>query len=58
MYWLFAITGTTFSLMAGIGFLILMGVVVNNGIVSVDAAPGGGCIFTFTLNVLQEAGVS
>ena len=36
MYWLFAITGTTFSLMAGIGFLILMGVVVNNGIVMVE----------------------
>ncbi|MBK6729159.1 MAG: efflux RND transporter permease subunit [Xanthomonadales bacterium] len=36
MYWLFALTGTTFSLMAGIGFLILMGVVVNNGIVMVE----------------------
>ncbi|MEM7433000.1 MAG: efflux RND transporter permease subunit [Pseudomonadota bacterium] len=32
----FAATGTTFSLMAMIGILILIGVVVNNGIVLVD----------------------
>jgi HAE1 family hydrophobic/amphiphilic exporter-1 len=32
----FAITGTTFSFMAMIGILILIGVVVNNGIVLVD----------------------
>lgn len=32
----FAITGTTFTVMAGIGMLILIGVVVNNGIVLVD----------------------
>ncbi len=36
IYWLFALTGTTFSLMASIGVLILMGVVVNNGIVMVE----------------------
>jgi hydrophobic/amphiphilic exporter-1 (mainly G- bacteria), HAE1 family len=36
IYWLFAITGTYFSLMAWIGVLILMGVVVNNGIVMVE----------------------
>jgi HAE1 family hydrophobic/amphiphilic exporter-1 len=47
MYWLFAITGTTFSLMAGIGFLILMGVVVNNGIVMVEH-----------INQLREEGLS
>ena len=33
VYWLFWLTGTTFSFMAMIGVLILMGIVVNNGIV-------------------------
>ena len=32
----FAVTGTTFSFMASIGIMILIGVVVNNGIVLVD----------------------
>jgi HAE1 family hydrophobic/amphiphilic exporter-1 len=32
----FALTGTKFAIMAGIGVLILMGVVVNNGIVLID----------------------
>ena len=32
----FAITGTTFNVMAGIGAMILIGVVVNNGIVLID----------------------
>ena len=32
----FAVTGTTFSFMATIGIMILIGVVVNNGIVLVD----------------------
>ena len=36
VYWFFLLTGTTFSLMAMIGILILIGVVVNNGIVLVD----------------------
>lgn len=36
VYWFFAITGTTFSFMATIGILILIGVVVNNGIVLID----------------------
>lgn len=36
IYWLFWITGTAFDLMAFIGLLILMGVVVNNGIVMVE----------------------
>ncbi len=36
VWWFFLITGTTFSLMAWIGILILMGVVVNNGIVLID----------------------
>jgi HAE1 family hydrophobic/amphiphilic exporter-1 len=36
VWWFFFITGTTFSIMAWIGILILMGVVVNNGIVLVD----------------------
>lgn len=33
VFWMFWLTGTTFSFMAMIGILILMGVVVNNGIV-------------------------
>lgn len=33
MFWLFALTGTTLTVMAMIGILVLMGVVVNNGIV-------------------------
>ena len=36
VYWFFLITGTTFTLMAMIGILILIGVVVNNGIVMID----------------------
>lgn len=36
VWWFFMITGTIFSLMAWIGVLILMGVVVNNGIVLID----------------------
>jgi HAE1 family hydrophobic/amphiphilic exporter-1 len=36
VFWFFAITQTTFSLMAMIGILILMGVVVNNGVVMID----------------------
>jgi len=36
VYWFFLITGTDFSLMAMIGILILIGVVVNNGIVLID----------------------
>jgi len=34
--WALAITGTSFNLMAQIGLLILMGIVVNNGIVLLD----------------------
>ncbi|MFN2441539.1 MAG: efflux RND transporter permease subunit [Thermoanaerobaculia bacterium] len=34
--WMLAITGTPFNLMAQIGLLILMGIVVNNGIVLLD----------------------
>ncbi|MGQ0619791.1 MAG: efflux RND transporter permease subunit [Panacagrimonas sp.] len=36
VYWFFLATGTDFSFMAMIGMLVLMGVVVNNGIVLVD----------------------
>jgi len=36
VYWFFLVTGTTFTLMAMIGILILIGVVVNNGIVLID----------------------
>ncbi|MFB0564276.1 MAG: efflux RND transporter permease subunit [Candidatus Aminicenantaceae bacterium] len=36
VWWFFLFTGTTFSLMAWIGVLILIGVVVNNGIVLID----------------------
>jgi hydrophobic/amphiphilic exporter-1 (mainly G- bacteria), HAE1 family len=35
VFWLFWLSGTTFSIMAFIGILILMGVVVNNGIVMI-----------------------
>jgi len=34
--WMLAVTGTPFNLMAQIGILILMGIVVNNGIVLLD----------------------
>jgi HAE1 family hydrophobic/amphiphilic exporter-1 len=36
VFWLFWLTGTTFSIMAAIGVLVLMGVVVNNGIVMIE----------------------
>lgn len=36
VFWFFFFTGTTFSFMAMIGILILMGIVVNNGIVLID----------------------
>lgn len=36
VFWFFFLTGTTFSFMAMIGILILMGIVVNNGIVLID----------------------
>ena len=36
VYWFFLITGTTMTIMGMIGILILIGVVVNNGIVMID----------------------
>jgi HAE1 family hydrophobic/amphiphilic exporter-1 len=36
VFWLFWLTGTTLSIMAAIGILVLMGVVVNNGIVMIE----------------------
>ena len=36
VYWFFLITGTTLQIMAFIGVLILIGIVVNNGIVLID----------------------
>ncbi len=36
VFWLFWLTGTEFNVMAFIGILVLMGVVVNNGIVLVE----------------------
>ncbi|RNF83238.1 efflux RND transporter permease subunit [Montanilutibacter psychrotolerans] len=36
VFWLFWLTGTSFSIMAFIGILVLMGVVVNNGIVMIE----------------------
>ena len=36
VFWFFFLTGTTFSFMAFIGIMILLGVVVNNGIVLID----------------------
>ena len=47
VWWFFLITGTTFSLMAWIGILILMGIVVNNGIVLIDR-----------VNQLRDSGMS
>ena len=47
VFWLFALTGTTFSIMASIGLLVLMGVVVNNGIVMVEH-----------INMLRRSGMS
>ncbi len=38
VYWLLFLTGTQFGLMAGIGVIILIGIVVNNAIVLVDYA--------------------
>ncbi len=35
-YWLIFLTGTTFDIMAGIGLVVLIGVVVNNAIVLID----------------------
>jgi HAE1 family hydrophobic/amphiphilic exporter-1 len=36
VFWGLTLTGTPFNIMAQIGFLILMGIVVNNGIVLID----------------------
>lgn len=47
VFWLFYLSGTTFSIMAFIGVLILMGVVVNNGIVMV-----------VHINLLRQKGMS
>ncbi len=35
-YWFLYLTGTTFEIMAGIGLVVLIGVVVNNAIVLID----------------------
>jgi HAE1 family hydrophobic/amphiphilic exporter-1 len=47
VFWLFWITQTTFTIMASIGILVLMGVVVNNGIVMVEH-----------INNLRRAGIN
>lgn len=36
VWWFFLFTGTTFTFMAWVGILVLIGVVVNNGIVLID----------------------
>jgi HAE1 family hydrophobic/amphiphilic exporter-1 len=36
VFWFFVITDTTFTIMAAIGILVLIGVVVNNGIVMIE----------------------
>lgn len=46
VFWFFWLTGTDFSIMASIGILILMGVVVNNGIVMIEH-----------INQLRESGL-
>jgi hydrophobic/amphiphilic exporter-1 (mainly G- bacteria), HAE1 family len=47
LFWLFYLTGTVFTIMAAIGILVLMGVVVNNGIVMVEH-----------INALRRSGMS
>ncbi len=47
VWWFFFFTGTTFTMMAWIGILVLIGVVVNNGIVLIDY-----------INQLRDRGVS
>ncbi len=47
LFWLFFLTGTVFSIMAAIGILVLMGVVVNNGIVMIEH-----------INALRRGGMS
>jgi len=47
VYWLFWLTGTEMDVMGTIGILVLMGVVVNNGIVMVEH-----------VNTLRRAGLS
>ncbi|TNJ34600.1 efflux RND transporter permease subunit [Arenimonas terrae] len=46
VFWLFWMTGTVFTIMAFIGILVLMGVVVNNGIVMVEH-----------INILRRSGM-
>ncbi len=46
VFWLFWATGTVFTIMAFIGILVLMGVVVNNGIVMVEH-----------INILRRSGL-
>jgi HAE1 family hydrophobic/amphiphilic exporter-1 len=46
VFWFFLFTGTAFSIMAWIGILILIGIVVNNGIVLIDH-----------INFLREGGL-
>jgi hydrophobic/amphiphilic exporter-1 (mainly G- bacteria), HAE1 family len=36
VYWMLYLTGTTFEMMAGIGLVVLVGIVVNNAIVLLD----------------------
>jgi HAE1 family hydrophobic/amphiphilic exporter-1 len=58
VFWLFWITGTTFSIMAMIGVLILMGVVVNNGIVMIvhiNQLRQPGCIDAKRLSRAQRS---
>lgn len=47
VYWFFMLTGTTLSMMANIGILVLMGIVVNNGIVFIER-----------INQLRQEGLS
>ncbi|SEL91924.1 hydrophobic/amphiphilic exporter-1, HAE1 family [Pseudoxanthomonas sp. GM95] len=47
VFWLFWITGTAFGVMSFIGILVLMGVVVNNGIVMIEH-----------INTLRRGGLS
>src|SRR3546814_19140900 len=42
VFWLFWITGTEFNIIALIGILVMMGVVVNNGIVMIENRTGIG----------------
>ncbi len=55
-YWMLLITGTPFDLMAGIGIVIMVGIVVNNAIVLVDLVQLNRAAGMDRLEALVQAG--